>query len=63
MLLLRVMTVAASGAETCLGQRCVPVTLLMPGCRSVYLLDAKNRVVPESSLLVSIKVKPPPAAS
>ena len=57
MLLFRVMNVDRAGSESCLGMRCVPVPLLMPGTRTVYLHDAQGNVVPESSLLVNIQVK------
>jgi hypothetical protein len=57
MLLFRVMNVENT-TERLIGIRCAPVTLLMPGYRSVFLYDVDNStVLPESSLLVQIGLK------
>lgn len=55
LLMLRVCDDDRTQREQVLGYRCVPVSCIMPGYRSVYLLDEAGQRLPKANLLLHVQ--------
>lgn len=55
LLMLRVCDDDRTQREQVLGYRCVPVSCIMPGYRSVYLLDEQGQRLPKANLLLHVQ--------